>query len=1297
MNKSILSILCGLTLGTITPLHADVLSHTVPPDLVEPSGLYHLNNPDVVLMTAKTVINNAGPCSATNDYAHCTFADILKNVDTTGNFKPEIKVLFTTNGLAESGDTNATMRLRGQASRFAPQKSFRIKLNSKKNLWRGERRIQLIKSVFDFSRVRNALSYELLVDIPALTSLRTQFVNLYIDDSGASKDYGFYTHVEHIGKEYLVNRHWDKDSGLYKAEHFNFKNSLVYKLDASGKPVNKVAFENNLEIKRGKNHKKLVEMLTALNDPTVDFNKNIMGKYFNIENYLSWFAFNILINNTDTENKNFYLYNPKGKEVFYLTSWDNDFTWGVNLEDPEYNTVDHWPRWWYSQANWWDIKLHQRFLTQEGNVDLLKSAVTEMRNRYLTPAKIKAITDKYFPLVAPRVTVNPDLAHLYVEVDDTQSEKLKEYTRLFKQLKDNVEKNYTLFLARVDDPMTFELDEAVIFVDGKVEFNWDTSVSLLKHGITYDLDISTSSSFKAPHIVESIRNIPKHYLVTDWHHPKGTYYYRVIARDVHAPKQHWQEAENESDTLFLPNTEIPLYGVVKFKAPVKGTAATANSKPTASNMTVTVKAARSIILQAKDNDNDRLKATVVEAPKHGKVTRPQGLKLSYTPNAGYSGVDSFRYVVGDKKSFSNVAIVNLKVQGNSNTAPVAFNKTATTLQNKTIKITLKATDADAGDVLSYTLKTQPSQGTATRSGSTLHYTPKTGFIGVDQIKFVASDGKATSNQATIRVKVTKKPVSGVTISNPVGETSIRLDGKTDDWQSLRLFSADANDIANKVNNRIDWKGASIAHNANDVFFLYKNHNPIPSRLSWGWQAFMDTDGSSLTGYKYNGGLGADYLLEGSTLLRYIGTGNNWRWKTVGQGVMKASGKEAELRFPRRWIGRPDKMKIAYLGNNEAESGQGIDQYPNNSGSFNYQFSAISTTNHIPTAGNQSLVTTKNKAKAITLSGHDVDTKDVLSYKILTQPAQGKLTGQQRDWHYTPNKDYKGQDAFTYQVNDGKVNSAVAKVSIKVSDTPTNSSAISNPIANNAIVLDGKVSDWASLNKFPVDTDNASTASLKPINWQSASIAHTNKDLYLLYQNKTAANLPLKWGWQTFLDTDGNANTGYPLNNHLGADYIIEGDAVMRYTGKDGDWNWRFIGNTNVSKLKSSHIELRFPRQWVGDPALMTLAFYGSNNAFSLGGTSDAYPDNALTEPSNNAFFSYQLGGQGKAVAITAKKGYKSSNHHQPSASSMSHEPKRTKTTASVTTKKAGGSSSWAFLLLSASLIVLRRRYYQKSE
>ena len=661
MNKLAISILCGSVLGMM-PVCADIFKSTPPADLVEPEGLYQLNDPDVVLMTVKT-LTNAGACQSSDDYAHCTLQDVLTDLDPDDHFKPEIKVLLTTHDLAPDGEaSNAKLRIRGHASRTSPQKSFRIKLKSKKNLWRGERRIQLIKSVYDFARIRNALSYELLTSIPALPSLRTQFVNLYLDDNGTSTDQGLYTHVEHVGKEFMINRNWDKDSAVYKAEDFMFENESAFALDSKGKPIDKAAFELKLEIKRGKNHTKLKQMLAALNNPKIDFNTQIMGKYFHQENYLAWFAFNILINNTDTIEQNFYLYNPKGNDIFYFMSWDNDYAWGVNLDDPK-STIEQQPRWWYSAANWWDSQLHKRFLTQSGNLQLLKNAVTEMRNKYLTSKKIKAITDKYYPVVSPYILRDPDLDTLYVQ-GDTLAEKQADYTKLMHRLKDNVEQNYQLFMARADDPMTFYLDEDIKLKNNQIRFGWDQSVSLLHHTVHYDLEIATKPTFTQDSRVQQVNDIAEVTLKLNWSHPAGTYYYRVIARDTQNPRVHWQIGANYFDGLVHPATGEPIRGVVKFSIDKNGTEPVINSAPVTHNTTVSTHnhIVTPIVLQATDADGDTLRVVIINQPAHGVLNTSNGLRLEYTPNKGYVGHDRFSYQVSDGKSSSNVSTAAIQVK-----------------------------------------------------------------------------------------------------------------------------------------------------------------------------------------------------------------------------------------------------------------------------------------------------------------------------------------------------------------------------------------------------------------------------------------------------------------------------------------------------------------------------------------------------------------------------------------------------------------------------------------------------------
>jgi len=90
------------------------------------------------------------------------------------------------------------------------------------------------------------------------------------------------------------------------------------------------------------------------------------------------------------------------------------------------------------------------------------------------------------------------------------------------------------------------------------------------------------------------------------------------------------------------------------------------------------------------------------------------------------------------------------------------------------------------------------------------------------------------------------------------------------------------------------------------------------------------------------------------------------------------------------------------------------------------------------ANAQSVTTAEDTARAITLTGSDVD-GDVLTYAVVAGPAHGALSGSAPNLTYTPATNYNGPDSFTFKANDGKVDSAAATVSITI--TPVNDAPV----------------------------------------------------------------------------------------------------------------------------------------------------------------------------------------------------------------------------------------------------------------
>ncbi len=87
-------------------------------------------------------------------------------------------------------------------------------------------------------------------------------------------------------------------------------------------------------------------------------------------------------------------------------------------------------------------------------------------------------------------------------------------------------------------------------------------------------------------------------------------------------------------------------------------------------------------------------------------------------------------------------------------------------------------------------------------------------------------------------------------------------------------------------------------------------------------------------------------------------------------------------------------------------------------------------NTAPVANSQTVTTSENTAVVVTLTATDAD-GDALSYTVVSNPANGALSGTAPDLLYTPNLNFSGADSFTFKANDGQADSNIATVTITV--------------------------------------------------------------------------------------------------------------------------------------------------------------------------------------------------------------------------------------------------------------------------
>jgi len=103
-----------------------------------------------------------------------------------------------------------------------------------------------------------------------------------------------------------------------------------------------------------------------------------------------------------------------------------------------------------------------------------------------------------------------------------------------------------------------------------------------------------------------------------------------------------------------------------------------------------------------------------------------------------------------------------------------------------------------------------------------------------------------------------------------------------------------------------------------------------------------------------------------------------------------------------------------------------------------------TANRPPVADLQTMTTAEDTPAVVNLVGNDPD-GDTLTYSVVTGPSHGSLSGIVPNLTYAPNKNFNGQDSFTFKVNDGAADSSLGTVVLAV--TPANDP----PIATNDTV------------------------------------------------------------------------------------------------------------------------------------------------------------------------------------------------------------------------------------------------------
>jgi hypothetical protein len=453
--------------------------------------------------------------------------------------------------------------------------------------------------------------------------------------------------------------------------------------------------------------------------------------------------------------------------------------------------------------------------------------------------------------------------------------------------------------------------------------------------------------------------------------------------------------------------------------------AAVNDAPVASGRTATTAedSAVAVTLAATDVENSPLTYTIVTQPANGTLSGSPPT-VTYTPKLNFNGSDSFTFRASDGSANSANATVNLTVTA-VNDPPVASALSVNTRLETAVAIKLAGTDVE-NNPLTFAVVTQPSNGTLSGSPPNLSYLPKVGYTGNDSFTYRANDGSANSPNATVLISVS----TGNSAPVAQAKSLTTMKGKAVQVE-LSATDADSNPLSYRV----------VAPPASGTL------TGTPPSLSF--KPASDFIGDATFTYVANDGTvdsapATVRIKVKASNTKPLATGKavtvNWNTGTV----IPLAGTDADsdpLSFSivkqtanGTLSGTPPN--VTYTPNSGFRGKDAFTFVANDgvvgSAAATVEITVVNPNNRAPVAVARNLNGPMKTPVTVTLAASDADA-DPLTYRIVTKPAVGRLTGKAPNLVYKPKGKFSGVVSFTYVAHDGAVDSAPVTVTITIAE------------------------------------------------------------------------------------------------------------------------------------------------------------------------------------------------------------------------------------------------------------------------
>lgn len=245
------------------------------------------------------------------------------------------------NGTIDETVDSIGFRLRGNTSRDAKKKSFKVSFNSfvKGRQFHGIEKLNLNGEHNDPSIIRSKLVADIFgaIGVPAS---RANHAQVYIN----GLYYGLYVSVEHIDEEFLKKRFADDSGNLWKCLYpadlkYLGTDPNLYKNVKNGTVP---AYELSTNEEAG-DYSALAHLIAVINNTPSAALADSLERYLHVHRVLQYLAVNTLVGSWDDYRSlmnNYYLYHIPSENRFTIIPYDYDNTFGVDWFNVNWATAD---------------------------------------------------------------------------------------------------------------------------------------------------------------------------------------------------------------------------------------------------------------------------------------------------------------------------------------------------------------------------------------------------------------------------------------------------------------------------------------------------------------------------------------------------------------------------------------------------------------------------------------------------------------------------------------------------------------------------------------------------------------------------------------------------------------------------------------------------------------------------------------------------------------------------------------------------------------------------------------------